>query len=64
MQATNEWFKSSYSAQNGDCLEARYAHHGIVELRDSKNEGGSVVTLNSATWVSFTTALGHGTLGA
>ena len=36
------WRKSSYSAQDGDCVEVR---HDLAALRDSKNPDGS--TLNT-----------------
>ena len=52
------WRKSSYSGQDGDCIEVgEYA--GTILVRDSKNPGGPVLAVRAAAWRSFT-----GTIGA
>ncbi|MFF3277217.1 DUF397 domain-containing protein [Streptomyces chrestomyceticus] len=51
-----EWFKSSYSSEQGtDCVEA-CPQPGMVQVRDSKcvTEGGAVITIPQAAWTSFT----------
>ncbi|ELP68217.1 DUF397 domain-containing protein [Streptomyces turgidiscabies] len=48
----SEWFKSSYSQQNGECVEARRSATGI-DIRDSKNMSGCVVTVGAAAWPTF-----------
>jgi hypothetical protein len=47
-----EWFKSSYTTENGLCLEARRTPSGI-DLRDSKNPTGPRLRLPAASWATF-----------
>jgi hypothetical protein len=53
-----EWFKSSYSQENGLCLEARRTRSG-VDLRDSKNATGSHISLPAAAWTAFLVGIGE-----
>ncbi|WP_078960404.1 DUF397 domain-containing protein [Streptomyces sp. NRRL WC-3618] len=46
------WFKSSYSGQNGECIEVRRGTAGF-EVRDSKNPRGAVVGVDAVAWLSF-----------
>ncbi|MGW2559981.1 DUF397 domain-containing protein [Streptomyces sp. NPDC001514] len=47
------WFKSSYSGdEGGDCVEVA-AHPTAVHIRDSKNPDGPVLTVSPATWAAF-----------
>ncbi|WP_405537319.1 DUF397 domain-containing protein [Streptomyces sp. NBC_00075] len=46
------WFKSSYSGQNGECIEIRLWTDGI-DVRDSKHLSGPVVVVGAAAWLSF-----------
>ncbi|MFI7295517.1 DUF397 domain-containing protein [Streptomyces sp. NPDC050121] len=46
------WFKSSYSGQNGECVEARRSTTGI-DVRDSKHLPGPVVAVGAVAWLSF-----------
>ncbi|WP_330290809.1 DUF397 domain-containing protein [Streptomyces sp. NBC_00576] len=46
------WFKSSYSGQNGECIEVRLRAAGI-DVRDSKNPCGMAVAVGAAAWVVF-----------
>ncbi|AGI88811.1 DUF397 domain-containing protein [Streptomyces albidoflavus] len=42
------WFKSSYSANGGQCVEVAadlIASHGVVPVRDSKIQSGPVLVL-------------------
>ncbi|MFE7315161.1 DUF397 domain-containing protein [Streptomyces sp. NPDC057555] len=39
------WFKSSYSANGGQCIEVAANVPGIVPVRDSKNPAGPQLTL-------------------
>ena len=58
------WIVSSRSAGNGgQCVEAR-RHAGRLEVRDSKDRTGPVLTFHPAAWRAFTTALRQGTLTA
>ncbi|RLL69430.1 DUF397 domain-containing protein [Streptomyces sp. Z26] len=46
------WRKSSYSMQNGECLELRDAG-GAVFVRDSKWGGVAPLAFGSAAWRAF-----------
>jgi hypothetical protein len=47
------WTKSSYSGQQGDCVEWRRASTGTgIETRDSKNPEESML-ISSAAWTTF-----------
>ncbi|MFI1353205.1 DUF397 domain-containing protein [Streptomyces sp. NPDC020898] len=46
------WFKSSYSGQNGECIEVRRRTAGI-DVRDSKDQPGPVVAVGAVAWRSF-----------
>ncbi|NUV48983.1 DUF397 domain-containing protein, partial [Streptomyces sp. CAI-78] len=46
--ASLHWFKSSYSADGGQCVEVAadlVASHGMVPVRDSKIQSGPVLAL-------------------
>ncbi|MEV1008539.1 DUF397 domain-containing protein [Streptomyces sp. NPDC049881] len=58
------WFTSSYSGQNGDCVEARRRAGDGIDLRDSKDRNGPAVTFGAHGWAAFSTALRDGTLPA
>lgn len=49
---TSEWQKSSFSGQGGNCLEARL-HDGNVQVRDSKDRDGTILTFTQREWVAF-----------
>ncbi|WP_327407171.1 DUF397 domain-containing protein [Streptomyces sp. NBC_01288] len=52
-----EWRKSSFSGSNGgDCVEVA-AGAPCVAIRDSKNPGGAVVTINRAHFEEFINSL-------
>ena len=56
---TGDWYKSSFSAYNGSCTEVRMAD-GMVQVRDSKDPGGPVLSFTSAEWTAFLAALRQG----
>ncbi|MFF1519754.1 DUF397 domain-containing protein [Streptomyces sp. NPDC058305] len=62
MNAALQWFKSSYSTeQGGDCLEVAYAgpRSGkvtAVHLRDSKNPAEPGLRVSVRAWAAFTAA--------
>ncbi|CAM4249554.1 DUF397 domain-containing protein [Nocardiopsis rhodophaea] len=63
MTCTRRWFKSSYSASASDaCVEARISPT-LIDIRDSMNPAGPVLTFNGVEWQAFLTswALGGGT---
>ncbi|MEV7090825.1 DUF397 domain-containing protein, partial [Streptomyces sp. NPDC093085] len=47
-----EWFKSSHSGQNGDCVEARFRVNAI-DCRDSKAPQGQALTFAPEAWRGF-----------
>ncbi|WP_330238926.1 DUF397 domain-containing protein [Streptomyces sp. NBC_00525] len=47
------WYKSSYSSNGGDCIEVAANLAGAVPMRDSKQDGGPVVTVSADTFASF-----------
>ncbi|MER6343543.1 DUF397 domain-containing protein [Streptomyces sp. NPDC001595] len=55
MTAPLEWFKSSYSSNDGpDCVEVAIAPtDSTVHVRDSKNTPGGHLTLSPDAWGAF-----------
>jgi Domain of unknown function (DUF397) len=50
-----QWRKTSYSGTNGgNCVEVATNLPGVVAVRDSKDPGGPVLTLDQAAWRAFT----------
>ncbi|KRV46499.1 hypothetical protein AQ490_11425 [Wenjunlia vitaminophila] len=58
------WFKSSRSAQNGDCVEVSTSQPGVVPVRDSKDPAGSVLVFTAEVWSSSVSAVKRGELPA
>ncbi|MFJ9620313.1 DUF397 domain-containing protein [Streptomyces sp. NPDC101181] len=53
LPAALDWFKSSYSSdQGGDCVEIA-AHPAAVHVRDSKVTDGPVLTVGPTAWSAF-----------
>jgi hypothetical protein len=58
MPLTPTWATSSYSDPNGgNCVEARQPGTGTVQVRDSKNPAGTVLSVSSDCWRAFTADL-------
>ncbi|MEU8544947.1 DUF397 domain-containing protein [Streptomyces sp. NPDC048717] len=53
-----EWFKSSHSNGNGECVEVAHLD-GTVAMRDSKVEAGPVVTCALDGWRAFIDGVAH-----
>ncbi|WP_083865404.1 DUF397 domain-containing protein [Nocardia brevicatena] len=51
-----EWFKSSRSGGDKECVEVAFLPDNCVGVRDSKNPSGPALTFTSAEWSSFTAA--------
>ena len=58
---TNKWTKSTRSGNNGQCVEARRTDTGI-EVRDSKNPTGLVLSFTEAEWGAFRDGVAAGEL--
>ena len=57
MPLSRDWAKSSYSTPNGgNCVQARDTGRA-VQVRDSKNPDGAVLTFAAVQWAAFTTAI-------
>jgi hypothetical protein len=52
-----EWHKSSYSSQDGNCVEVAQNLPGVVAVRDSKNPDGSVLVVTPEEWQKFLLAV-------
>jgi hypothetical protein len=51
-----EWRKSTYSGANGgDCVEVASAD--LIMVRDTKDRGGTVLTVPPENWQKFTDSL-------
>jgi Domain of unknown function (DUF397) len=67
-----EWRKSSHSTPNGQCVEWRTSSYSestdcvevasgpLVQVRDSKNPDGGVLTVGTEEWAAFTAAIKAG----
>ena len=61
------WFKSSYSADGGNCIEVAanlVASQGIVPVRDSKVVDGPVVGVRTAAFSAFVAGVQAGQFDA
>ncbi|WP_079086427.1 DUF397 domain-containing protein [Streptomyces silvensis] len=56
-----EWFKSSHSGQNGECVEVRSAVYGL-DVRDSKASGDPVLAFTAQAWTVFLLGVEAGNL--
>ncbi|MFE6776868.1 DUF397 domain-containing protein [Streptomyces sp. NPDC057702] len=57
---TEQWIKSSYSTNGGNCVEwapARAAATGTVPVRDSKDPHGPTLAFDAAAWAAFVTSV-------
>ncbi len=50
------WRKSTYSGQDGNCVEAGDGP-GAVLVRDTQHREGPVLTVSAAAWRRFTSSL-------
>ncbi|KLJ03215.1 DUF397 domain-containing protein [Streptomyces albidoflavus] len=57
------WFKSSYSANGGQCVEVAadlVTSHGMVPVRDSKIQSGPVLALPAPSFFAFVAGIKAG----
>ncbi|MGW4637539.1 DUF397 domain-containing protein [Sphaerisporangium sp. NPDC004334] len=57
-----QWRKSTFSADQGNCVEVASNLPGLVGVRDSKNPGGPQLAFTPAEWSAFVTGLKARTL--
>lgn len=55
MTANTRWIKSSYSADNGNCVEVAVTDT-VIGVRDSKNVDGPVLSFPADRWAAFLAA--------
>jgi Domain of unknown function (DUF397) len=48
-----KWHKSSYSSQDGNCVEVTRNLPGLVAVRDSKELDGPKLVVSPETWRAF-----------
>jgi hypothetical protein len=53
------WRKSSRSGQNGSCIEVRRLSD-IIEVRDTKDRSGPVLSFSALAWRDFVAAVNDG----
>jgi hypothetical protein len=56
---TATWRVSSYSAQNGNCVEIATIAN-TVAVRDTKNRAGGHLSLSAEGWAALTTSVAPG----
>ncbi|MFE0701166.1 DUF397 domain-containing protein [Streptomyces sp. NPDC058872] len=64
---TPQWFKSSYSNNDGNCVEVATnlaATIGAVPVRDSKTPAGPALALSASAFSAFVESVKGGQLGA
>ncbi len=52
MSTNTTWVKAKKSSNGGSCVEVR-RHDGVIEVRDSKDRTGPVLSFSPAEWDAF-----------
>lgn len=55
-----DWRKSSFSKQNGNCVELAQLPAGGVAVRDSKDPHGPALRFTRAEWAAFVAGMSAG----
>ncbi|WP_280363400.1 DUF397 domain-containing protein [Nocardia wallacei] len=55
-----EWFKSSYSGGDKECVEVAFLPNDLVGVRDSKARSGPALVFSGSEWSAFTAAAQRG----
>ncbi len=53
MTLNNIWRKSTFSDNNGACVEVRTDGNGDIEVRDTKNRAAGTLSFTTAEWTAF-----------
>ncbi|WP_158887189.1 DUF397 domain-containing protein [Amycolatopsis anabasis] len=56
MTAHPRWRTSSYTGENGDCIEVALGVRR-TQVRDTKDRGGGSLNLSSQSWAAFVAAI-------
>ncbi|MFC4584470.1 DUF397 domain-containing protein [Sphaerisporangium corydalis] len=54
------WRKSSFSADQGNCIEVTLSVPGVIGVRDSKDPSGAILALVPDEWSKFLTSIKSG----
>ena len=57
------WRKSTYSNNQGACVEVADLTHGARAVRDSKDPAGPVLRFGPSQWATFTAGIHRGYFG-
>jgi Domain of unknown function (DUF397) len=55
----SEWIKASMSGDQGSCVEQR-SHDGMIEVRDTKDRSGPVLSFTHAEYAAWLDGARHG----
>ncbi|WP_433728071.1 DUF397 domain-containing protein [Nocardia sp. CA-129566] len=55
-----QWFKSSRSSANQECVEVAFLDGGMVGVRDSKNPAAAALVFSPGEWKAFTAGVVDG----
>jgi hypothetical protein len=58
-----DWHKSSYSSQDGNCVEVACNLPGVVAIRDSKNPDGPKLIVSLDEWRTLVDGVRQGQFG-
>jgi Domain of unknown function (DUF397) len=58
-----QWFKSSFSSGNGQCVECAYLPDGGIAVRDSKDRSAAELHFTADEWRAFVAGVRAGEFG-
>ncbi|MGW4121657.1 DUF397 domain-containing protein [Nocardia sp. NPDC004711] len=62
LRTREQWFKSTHSSGNSECVEVAFLDGGLVGIRDSKNPTGAALVFAPSEWDAFTAGVVAGEL--
>ncbi|MDI2132298.1 DUF397 domain-containing protein [Yinghuangia seranimata] len=51
------WRKSTYSSEQGECVEVAHSESALIPVRDSKDISRGVLTVPITSWAAMTAGL-------